>query len=172
MREFEIVEIVQRGLLVCSEHPCLGASTDGEVQIINDDGSVADRGLFECKNLLQNKDMTLMEKAKSKKSGSFCLKFDGKKLTLKRNHKFFYQIQGQLNIFGYSWCDFVVRCCNPYQLHAERIFRDSELWETVMIPKLTDFYFKCLLPELASPRYGKSPGIREPGPDWVSSFTT
>ena len=32
-----------------------------------------------------------------------------------------------------------------------------------MVPKLKYFYFKALLPELAYPRYGKSPGIRLPG---------
>jgi hypothetical protein len=32
-----------------------------------------------------------------------------------------------------------------------------------MLPKLQAFYFKALLPELASPRDGKCPGIREPG---------
>jgi hypothetical protein len=36
-----------------------------------------------------------------------------------------------------------------------------------MLPKLQAFYMQGLLPELACPREGKSPGIREPG-IWVS----
>jgi hypothetical protein len=38
-----------------------------------------------------------------------------------------------------------------------------------MLPKLQAFYFKALLPELASPRDGKCPGIREPGL-WVCIY--
>jgi hypothetical protein len=36
-----------------------------------------------------------------------------------------------------------------------------------MLPKLQAIYMQGLLPELACPRKGKSPGIREPG-IWVS----
>ena len=36
-----------------------------------------------------------------------------------------------------------------------------------MLPKLQTIYMQGLLPELACPRKGKSPGIREPG-IWVS----
>ena len=39
-----------------------------------------------------------------------------------------------------------------------------------MSPKLKAFYFKAILPELAFPRHGKSPGIREPGL-WVCKIT-
>ncbi|CAG2223247.1 unnamed protein product [Mytilus edulis] len=37
-----------------------------------------------------------------------------------------------------------------------------------MLPKLQSFYNKAILPELASPREGKSPGIREPGMWYVN----
>lgn len=38
-----------------------------------------------------------------------------------------------------------------------------------MLPKLKAFYFEALLPELAVPRDGKYPGIREPGL-WVGTI--
>jgi hypothetical protein len=55
---------------------------------------------------------------------------------------------------------------NPYQLFIERISRDQDLWNLTMQPKLEAFYHQAMLPELASARQGKSPGIREPGV-WV-----
>ena len=59
-----------------------------------------------------------------------------------------------------KWIDFVVRCQNPYQLFIERIVRDDTVI-THAIKKLECFYFKIILPELASPRYNLVPGIRE-----------
>ncbi|ESO87071.1 hypothetical protein LOTGIDRAFT_154561 [Lottia gigantea] len=56
-----------------------------------------------------------------------------------------------------------VRSISPHQLHIERIVVDKNLWVTKMLPKLTAFYYTCLLPELCAPKYGKSSGIREPG---------
>ena len=79
------------------------------------------------------------------------------------NHNYFYQCQGLLNICNRDWIDFIVRTLNPHQIFIQRIQRDQHLWENIMLPKLQAFYFNALLPELASPRDGKCPGIREPG---------
>jgi hypothetical protein len=57
----------------------------------------------------------------------------------------------------------VVRTLNPHQIFIERIHRDNGFWDISMLTKLESFYNKVLLPELASPREGQSPGIREPG---------
>jgi len=46
--------------------------------------------------------------------------------------------------------DFVVRTVNLYQIHIERIVKDSDLWKNTMLPKLKVFYYKALLPELSS----------------------
>jgi len=65
------------------------------------------------------------------------------------------------------WVDFVVRRTNPYQIHIERIFRDENLWRDGMLPKLSAFYPKALLPELAVSRDCTSTDIREPEKPWV-----
>ena len=101
------------GLVICYKYPYLAASTDG--LIIDSDGH---EGLLEVKNLLQSNQMSLNEATESK---SFCLENVNGKLKLKRQHKFYYQVQGQLNIMNYSWCDFVVRRVNPYEMFVERI---------------------------------------------------
>ena len=115
------------------------------------------------KNLLQNNQQTFQD---ATKKPTFCLEVMDGKLRLKRNHAYYFQCQGQLNICNAPWVDFVVRRTNPYQIHIERIFRDETLWNS-MLPKLESFYKKCLLPELASPRIKTSTGIREPELPWV-----
>ena len=84
---------------------------------------------------------------------------DGKTTyTLKRRHDYYFQVQCQLYCEEREWCDFVVR--TDKGIFIERITRDSKWWEE-QVPKLKDFYFKSLLPELACPRYRQG-GIREP----------
>ncbi|XP_050390274.1 uncharacterized protein LOC126809647 [Patella vulgata] len=157
------VSVEPKGLCIDDNHPFLAASTDGLITSATD----GQQGLLEVKNLLQNKKLTFTEAAKSVQN--FCLAVVNGKLQLKTSHQYFFQIQGQLNIFNLDWADFVVQATHPHQLHVQRVPRDENLWQTSMLPKLKAFYFKCLLPELAVPRYGKSPGIREPG-NWVHAI--
>ena len=77
---------------------------------------------------------------KIKKNKNFCLEDNNNELKLKRNHDIYFQIQGQINIFGKEWSDFVLRRTNPYDIFVERIFRDITLREnesetsTVLLP--------------------------------------
>ncbi|ESO82752.1 hypothetical protein LOTGIDRAFT_155770 [Lottia gigantea] len=152
------VTVEHTGLQILHSHPFLAASTDGIVSSL----ASGEKGLLEVKNVLMNKQLTFLEAVKS--VSNFCLiQSSRNQLVLKRNHKFYYQVQGQLNVFDMKWLDFVVRSSSPHQLHIERIVVDKNLWVTKMLPKLTPFYYPCLLPELCAPRYGRSPGIREPG---------
>jgi len=148
------------GLMIDVNHKFLAASPDGLVK----EGQ--EYGLIEIKNLLQRNKLTFQEAA-LKLKGRFCLALTDGRLNLKLQHKYYYQCQGQINIMKLPWVDFVVRRTNPYQLHIERIFRNESLWKEVMVPKLTAFYHKALLPELAVPRDHTSTGIREPDKAWV-----
>ena len=156
--ESENVIVESSGLIIDKEHPYLAASPDGIVT-----SSTGEKGLIEIKNLVHSKPINLYQAAKS---SSFCLINKNGVLHLKQNHNYYHQCQGLLNVCGFEWIDFVVRTLNPYQMIIHRIYRDEELWNNTMLPKLKAFYFTCLLPEIASPREGKCPGIREPGV-WV-----
>lgn len=156
--ENENVIVKDSGLVIDHNNNFLAASPDGFVY--TSDGK---KGLIEIKNLVHNKPLNLFEAAD--KIRSFCLQYRNGKLSLKENHDYYYQCQGLMNICGTEWIDFVVCTLNPYHLFIERIYRNEDLWN-IMLPKLKDFYHTSLLPELASPREGKSPGIREPGV-WV-----
>ncbi|XP_060577969.1 uncharacterized protein LOC132735083 [Ruditapes philippinarum] len=153
------VEVSKTGLKICKSHPYLAASTDGIVQ------TKSDTGLLEIKNLLQTN--SYMIKQAIGKVQNFCLQQSNNKVQLKREHEYYFQIQGQLNIFEIEWCDFVIRRTNPYDLYIERIKRDKNLWTLKMVPKLKCFYMKFILPELSLPRYGTYTGIRQPEKPWV-----
>jgi hypothetical protein len=154
------VQVHSIGLVVHPTDQYLAASPDGKVCELP--GST---GLLEIKTVLQNNRLTF-EQA-SVKQTNFCLKLVDGKLQVKPTHPFVYQCQGQMNVADMPWVDLLIRRTQPYQLHIERIMRDKAYWSEHMRPKLEAFYFEALLPELAVPRYGKSPGIREPGV-WVS----
>ncbi|XP_060598342.1 uncharacterized protein LOC132752084 [Ruditapes philippinarum] len=154
------VEVIKTGLKICKSHPYLAASTDGIVQ------TQSDTGLLEIKNLLQTN--TYMIKQAIGKVPTFCLQQSNNKVQLKREHEYYFQIQGQLNIFEIEWCDFVIRRTNPYDLYIERIKRDKNLWTWKMVPKLKCFYMKFILPELSLPRYGTYTGIRQPEKPWYT----
>ncbi|KAK3101484.1 hypothetical protein FSP39_003938 [Pinctada imbricata] len=153
------VTVKPSGLIIDENHKFLAASPDG---VVEEDEST---GLLEIKNLLQNNQASFEEAARK---STFCLESNKGKLTLKRNHNYYYQCQGQLNICQIEWLDFIVRRTNPYEIHVERIYRDKKLWDDFMVPKLTAFYHNCMLPELASPRKNTLQGIREPSKPWYT----
>ena len=155
------VAVESVGLIIDPHNKYLAASPDGKVKEIG-----GETGLLEVNNLLHNKPINLTEACKCIKN--FCLEIVSGKMSLK-NHPYYFQCQGQLHITGLPWLDFVVRTTYPYQLHIERILPDKLLWVNIMLPKLKAFYFGALLPELAVPRDGKYPGIREPGL-WVGTM--
>ena len=161
----DVSKIDVPGLVISQDCSHLAASSDGIVTFRN-----GTTGLIEIKNLLQTSDYTIKEAAVHQKQ--FCLKTYANTLQLKRNHKYFYQIQGQLSILQQPWCDLIVRRTNPYDIFIERIYRDEQLWNDEMVPKLSAFYFTNLLPELSAPRMGTTTGIRLATVPWVSEITS
>ena len=87
---------------------------------------------------------TILEAVKSDKK--FFLKSTTSGLELKRSHAYFYQCQGIVNILGLPWIDFVVY--TNVDMYVERIYKDTNLWERTMLPKLTSFYLTFILPEV------------------------
>ena len=93
---------------------------------------------------------------------NFFLNFsDTNNFQLKTNHNYYYQVQGQMHITKRAWCDFVVWSPCETNLHVERILYKPQIWEKTMYPKLEQFYFGSMLPELASPRYPSSKKVRD-----------
>ena len=133
------------GFLMCQDHPFLGASPDGTIY---DPTHPDPYGFLEVKCPYSHRDHT-PEVACS--DPLFCceLRGDSKVVSLKRGHKYYCQIQGQMAIGSRSWCDFVVYTSKG--INIERIAFDALFWNDELLPKLKDFYDNCMAPEIISP---------------------
>jgi hypothetical protein len=58
---------------------------------------------------------------------NFCLHQSNKKVQLKKNHEYYCQFQGHLNLFEMEWRDFVVSRTNIYDLYDLYIERIEEI---------------------------------------------
>lgn len=141
------------GLCIDLQHGFLGASPDGIVANEN--------AIVEVKCAPSAIQLGLEETARKKKS-FFLENCEGRGLVLKTTHPYFYQVQGILNITSRDICYFVVMTDTKSSLHIEKIQRDANFWEMVMLPKLTQFYRHCLLPEIVAPNMILGKDIREP----------
>ncbi len=112
-------------------------------------------GIAEHKNPYKFKSMSLIDAANQAKDVR--LAYNDGSLSLKRTHMY-YQVQATMFCTQRKWCDFVVRTST--ELHIERLHWDSAFWSAAK-PRLRDFYFTAVLPELALPNLHKG-GIREP----------
>ena len=76
---------------------------------------------------------------------SFLTLGENDKVTLKQNHPFFYQVQGQMGVTGKNHCDFFVY--THFGIHQERITLNSEIWKNIF-QTLQQFWYKYLAPEI------------------------
>ncbi|KAM7290119.1 hypothetical protein ISCGN_010131 [Ixodes scapularis] len=138
--------VTSTGLFVHAEYPFLAASPDG---IVNEGG---EQGLLEVKCPQSKENMTPEDACADSK---FCSAMVGNVVTLKREHAYYYQIQGQLGVTGHSWCDFVI-FTNAESLaksiSVERIYFDAKFWEGYLLPGLLYFYTRAVVPEILTRR--------------------
>lgn len=138
IRQFEQLtgkKVRKAGLLIGRKFPFLAASPDGSI--------LEENALVEVKCPYKARGSGI-EEAVNNKEILFAT-YKGGKLSLKREDKYYYQVQGQLHVTGKQFCYFIV--WTPKGLAYEVIERDDLLWEK-MLPKLQEFYFNHLLPEL------------------------
>ncbi|CAG4936655.1 unnamed protein product [Colias eurytheme] len=147
----EGIKIEACGLFIDEELPFLGATPDG---------LHGDSAIVEIKCPLSAYKSGLDE-AIAKKKVTFW-KETSKGLEINKNHKWFYQVQGQLHITKRAKCLFAVWSNAETLLKTEYILRDEIFWEQKMKKKLSAFYIDCLLPELVDPRYPRGMQIRNP----------
>ena len=122
----------------------LGASPDGIV--IDKDGLPSK--LIEVKCPFNAQDKTIKQACETK---SFCCCLDEGKPHLKLDHDYFFQVQGQMAITGIHTCDFVV--WTPKDVFIQTVLFDSKFWNQICLPKLKNFFFYFILPELVYPRH-------------------
>ncbi len=151
-------KIKECGFFIHSEHSYLGASPDGLVEgtdwiveIICPFSLPRHKTLQAC---IQDKE----------KSVNFWKYGVGH---LHYNHKFYYQVQGQLEVTGMDTCIFAVfketqvgSGTNHAEIEIEFVRRDRDFWLEKMFPKLESFFFNCYLPELADSRIDRNLPVR------------
>jgi len=137
------------GLFVDIDTGFLAASPDG---ILDEDT------LVEIKCPIKLRENKIEELCNS--DSTFCLNAIGdKKYALKKNHNYFYQIQGQLHCAKRKKCIFMV--WSPTEYHMETIYYDQEFWAE-MGEKLDDFFLSYILPEIVDPRAPRGKLVRDP----------
>ena len=68
---------------------------------------------------------------------------DDGRMQLKKSHDYFFQVQGQLAICGYDYCDFV--CWKPHGMVVDRIKADPIFFEE-MRKTLDHLFIATILP--------------------------
>ncbi|KAK7507753.1 hypothetical protein BaRGS_00000718 [Batillaria attramentaria] len=131
------------GLLVSEDVPYLATSPDGLVHCTHCSPA---QGLVEVKCPSSYRNVTPEEASRDK---NFFCALVGDDVCLKKDHNYYYQVQGQMGISGRSWCDFVVWTLKG--MSVERIPFDEGLWQA-MLTKLKDFYVGAVIPEIFTHR--------------------
>lgn len=124
------------GFVISETHPFLGASPDGIID---------NHTIVEVKNI-QVKEAESHEDAMCRLG---IYKKHGSAIEINKNHGYYHQIQQQLFCTQSNSCHFIVS--SAISTHREVITFDSGFWNDIL-PKLENFYFNHLFPELVYPR--------------------
>ncbi|XP_076301517.1 uncharacterized protein LOC143219390 [Lasioglossum baleicum] len=146
----EGITIEECGLFIDASIPYLGASPDG---LIDDDGIVEIKCPYTAENVTPEEAIQSVQAVKT-------MFTDSTGTALRKTHRYFYQVQGQLHITGRKYCIFCV--WTRKGIKSIRVDRDDDFWKLQMEPKLSRFYLNCMLPELVDPRRHRRRPIREP----------
>ena len=137
------VNVKPAGFFVSSKLYVLGCSPDGMV-IYHNFGSGGDAfGLLEIKCPSSKFTVNPADVCSDK---NFYLEMQDSTPTLKRNHEYYDQVQGQMGLTGAKWSDFVVY--TKVGMTIERIPFDQEHWHQLR-EKLCTVYFKHFSPVAA-----------------------
>lgn len=117
------------GFFICRQESLsfLGASPDSMVDCL-----CCGRGVVEIKCPFCKRDSSVEEAAEDKR---FCLSSVDGKLSLKKDHIYYYQTQLQMFVTGTDYCHFVV-WTQKHEPHIETICFDQEFMANVL-PKAT-----------------------------------
>lgn len=144
------IKISGCGLFIHPEIPILAATPDG---ILNDGEGIVE---IKCPSSMAEVDPEIA--ALSKKLTYF--KVNNDVATFNKIHAYYYQVQGQLEITGRSYCLFGMWTSSKFPLKVVKIVRDKEFFNKNMKEKLIFFYENCIIPELIDPRVARGMPIR------------
>jgi hypothetical protein len=144
MGHIDLAQSVRQCGLFISDEGFLGASPDALV----DDPSLSDpEGLVEIKYIQMNDNETLCDALVRKR---ICTK-NNSEIELNTSHQYYYQIQQQMYVTKRRWVDFVVKGSKSDEIYCKKVCISEDFWNKVL-PKLSLFFERWLLPEIAYPR--------------------
>jgi len=106
------LNVLPAEFVIHHDAPHLGASSNGRVY---DPSESPPFGLVELKSSTKNYPSQVAH-----------IKVQEGHASLRRSHKYYWQVEGQLAITGLTWCDFVTDTIS--NLTVERIWRDDSLF--------------------------------------------
>ena len=151
------------GIFIYEKAGYLAASPDGIVSTSdgNKCGSIEIKCPYSCRNMLV-RDACHQIKA-------FCCEVIDNEIQLKKNHNYYYQIQGAMAIAKVDWCDFIV--WTTKDMYIERVKFDERFWNKCF-SKLTSVYSSFILPEIIYPRIPLNLDIIEYPPHLILSTSS
>lgn len=145
------IKVKKCGLFIDPEFNFLGASPDGLIE--------GESGLVEVKCPSTAEKLNPSEFLTEKKKNMLFID-QHNNVTVNKQHKHYYQVQGQLRVTQRNFCLFGI--WSPVGIVIHQIERDDNFWKDCMENHLVRFYEDCLLPELVDPRHPRSMAIRDP----------
>ncbi|CAN7946065.1 unnamed protein product [Ixodes hexagonus] len=136
------VQVQETGLHIHPNYSFIAASPDRIVTMGTEEG------LLEVKCPPSKMGLTPEEACKHT---DFCCEIVDGEVHLKKNHPYYYQVQGQMAVTGHKWCDFVVWTNNKTvarSTHIETISFDEKFVQGELLPGLLYFAEHALFPEV------------------------
>lgn len=109
------------GIYIYEDNGFLAASPDGILLMADSEVSC---GIIEIKCPYTARNMTVQEACSNSKP-FYCETVDGA-IKLKKNHQYYYQVQGAMGIVGVEWCDFII--WTTKDMTVERTYFDKTFW--------------------------------------------
>jgi len=109
--------------------------------------------LVEIKCPISAANITPEEGIRQRKISLWKINKDKDIIGINTHHKYYYQIQGQLHVTGRTFG--IIAYWTKKGIKYETIEKDDQFWENNMFPKLQNFFYNCLLPELVDPIFQK-----------------
>jgi len=143
MKDHHNLEVRESGLVLNPKFTFLGVSPDGIVEC-----TCCGTGCLEIKCPWKFKDYSIEEMVDEK--GSYLQRDDDDEITLSKKHSYYYQVQAQMLITGYNFCDFFVKLNDD--AICIRIEKDQKVLDEIL-EKSSNFVLKGVLPELLAKFY-------------------
>ena len=137
LKQKKNVKVLESGLVVCPNYSFIGASPDGFVS--SEEGSY----LLEIKCPYKWRNSKITEACKD--PDFYCNSDENGNITLKTNHRYFTQIQGQMGVCKMDMCHFVVFTLVDFVVISVRF--DQLFWQN-LLEKIQLFYTSHVIEKL------------------------